>query len=75
MNSNSRANPAFASFLEEKRRYRTFARNLTLGERLRHLEALQEQSYEILRVREENGGKPVPTGWRRWAEAQLLNKA
>ncbi|MGD9629936.1 MAG: hypothetical protein AB7V18_11885 [Pyrinomonadaceae bacterium] len=45
-------------------------KDLSLGERLRQLEALQEQSYEILRVREANGGKPVPPEWQLWAEAQ-----
>ncbi|MEQ1762710.1 MAG: hypothetical protein ABL984_06120 [Pyrinomonadaceae bacterium] len=45
-------------------------RNLSLGDRLRQLEALQEQSYEILRAREANGGKPVPQDWQLWAEAQ-----
>lgn len=77
MNSNSDAKPGLELFLEQKRKYRTHIRNLSLNERLRQLEALQEQSYEILCVREANGGMPVPIGWRRWAEAQRdigLNK-
>jgi len=45
-------------------------RNRSLIERLRELEALQEQNYEILRVRAANGGVPIPLGWQRWAEAQ-----
>jgi hypothetical protein len=71
MNSDSEANPSCLSvFLEQKRRYRSYAKDLSLSERLRQLESLQEQSYEILRIREENGGKPIPPDWRRWAEAQ-----
>lgn len=70
MNSDSKADPGLALFLEQKRRYRVHVRDLSLGDRLRQLEALQEQSYEILRVREANGGKPVPTEWQLWAEAQ-----
>lgn len=57
-------------FLEQKRRYREYAKGLSLEERLGQLESLQEQSYEILRIREANGGKPIPAAWRRWAEAQ-----
>lgn len=70
MNLNSEADPGLALFLEQKRRYRVHMKDLSLGERLRQLEALQEQSYEILRVREANGGKPVPPEWKLWAEAQ-----
>ena len=57
-------------FVEQKARYRAYVRNLPLSERLRQLESLQEQSYEIMRIREANGGKPVSEGWRRWAQAQ-----
>lgn len=55
---------------EQKRKYRAYTRSLPLGERLRQLETLQEQCYEIMRVRESNGGQPVSKGWLRWAEAQ-----
>ena len=70
MNLNSDTDPSLKSFLEQKQRYRIYAGNLPLEDRLRQLEALQQQSYEILRIREVNGGKPVPPDWRRWAEAQ-----
>ncbi len=69
MNSDSRALLA-----EQKKGYRTYARKLSLTERLRHLEELQEQSYEILRIRELNGGKPIPEDWQRWAKAQEASK-
>ena len=70
MNLNSEANPNLKLFLEQKRKFRNHARNLPLGDRLRQLEALQEQSYEILRIREANGGKPMPPEWQKWAEAR-----
>ena len=54
----------------QKQKYRDYARNLPLSERLRQLERLQERNYEILRLREANGGRPIPEGWRRWADAQ-----
>lgn len=60
-----------ALLVEQKSKYRSFVRNLPLIERLRQLEELQHQSYEILRLREENGGLPVPSGWKKWAAAQL----
>jgi hypothetical protein len=65
MNSDSRAQIA-----STKQRYRNWARNLPLTERLRQLESLQEQTYDILRVRELNGGPPIPRAWQLWALAQ-----
>lgn len=56
--------------IEQKKTYRAHVRTLPLSDRLRQLETLQEHSYEILCIREANGGKPVPEGWRRWARAQ-----
>lgn len=56
--------------VEQKQKYRTKVRNMPLGDRLRQLEALQEQSYEILHIREANGGRSIPEGWQRWAKAQ-----
>jgi len=67
MSSNSKS---VELLIEQKRKYREHVRNMPLIERLRHLESLQEQTYDILRVRELNGGPPIPTGWRRWANAQ-----
>ena len=55
---------------EQKQKYRSYARSLPLSDRLRQLESLQEQSYEILCIREANGGRPVPEGWRQWAKAR-----
>lgn len=57
-------------FLEQIRQYRVYVKGLSLEERLQSLELLQEQTYEILRVREANGGKPVPHDWQLWAESQ-----
>ncbi len=60
--------------LQEKKKYRLHVRKLPLTERLRNLEELQEQSYEILRIREQNGGRPIPEDWQRWAKAQKALK-
>ena len=63
-----------ALLAEQKKKYRTYARNMPLIERLRQLEELQERSYEILRIREANGGRRVPEDWQRWARAQEASK-
>jgi hypothetical protein len=70
MNLNSETASGLALFLEQKRKYRIHARNVPLGDRLRQLEVLQEQSYEIMSIREANGGMPVPEGWKKRARAQ-----
>ena len=66
MNSNSRS-----SLEERKSIYRRYSSARSLSERLRDLEELQMHSYEILRARELNGGRKIPRGWRRWAQAQI----
>ncbi len=70
MNSNFEKDSGLELFLEQKDKYRARVRNLSLVERLRQLEELQQQNYEILSIREANGGKPIPDGWKRWAKAQ-----
>jgi hypothetical protein len=74
MNSDTKTDPGVAVLVEQKRKYREHMRDMSLDERLRQLEALQEQTYELLRVRETNGGIPVPKGWQRWARAQESTK-
>lgn len=70
MNLDTKTNSRVAMFVEQKRKYREYVRNMSLPDRLRRLEALQEQTYEILRIREANGGKAIPEDWQRWARAQ-----
>ncbi len=60
--------------VEKKRKYREYVRNMSRSDRLRRLEALREPTYEILRIRAENGGMPIPEGWQRWAKAQESTK-
>ncbi len=70
MNLNSNEDRGLALFLQQKERYRIYSRNQSISERLRQLESLQEQSYEIMALREANGGVPVSNGWKIWAKAQ-----
>jgi hypothetical protein len=67
MSSNSKS---VEMLVEQKRKYREHVRNMSLVERLQQLESLQEQTYDILRVRELNGGPPIPKGWQAWDKAQ-----
>ena len=70
MSSDTNKNPSVALLVEQKRKYREHTRNMSLSDRLQRLEALQEQTYEILRIRAANGGKPIPEGWQRWARSR-----
>ncbi len=70
MNTHIKTNRSLELLVAQKRKYRELVKNMSLSDRLRRLEALQEQIYEILRIREANGGEPIPEGWRRLARAQ-----
>lgn len=53
-----------------KENFRNYVRNLSPTKKILELEALQERSYEIMEIREENGGLPIPDRWKRWHRAQ-----
>lgn len=62
------------SVLNLKRRKkisRDYLRSLSPIEKVEKLVALQNQYYEVLRIREQNGGKPIPANWRKWYKARL----
>ncbi len=50
---------------------RRYLRSLTPEEKVRDLVKLQEQYYQFLSVREQNGGKPIPEGWQKWYAARM----
>lgn len=56
-----------------KKASREFLRNLTPEEKIAKLVELQEQYYEMLKVREENGGREMPEKWRKWHKARYEN--
>jgi hypothetical protein len=41
-------------------------RSLSPLEKIEKLVQLQEQYYQILKIREQNGGRPIPEKWRKW---------
>ena len=53
-----------------KSKFRLFTRNLSPTEKVRQLELLQRRHYELLKAREENGGRKIPEKWRKWRDAQ-----
>ena len=64
------------SIEELKRRKRVFRehlRNLSPTEKIERLVELQHHYYELLSIREENGGRPIPEKWRKWHRARYEN--
>jgi len=55
-----------------KDNFRQFNRNLSPTEKIRQLELLQKRHYELLKAREENGGREIPEKWRKWRDAQKV---
>ncbi len=48
----------------------SYLRSLSPEAKIAHLINLQERYYEMLSIREANGGKPVPAKWRKWNAAR-----
>lgn len=70
MSSISDTNPGIAALQRQKDRFRDHMRSLSPTEKIRQLELLQQRYYELLRIREANNGRPIPSEWLKWAEAQ-----
>jgi hypothetical protein len=45
---------------------REFLRSLSPLEKIEKLVQLQEQYYQMLEIREQNGGRPIPEKWQKW---------
>lgn len=58
---------------ERKERSREYLRSLSPEEKIAKLVQLQEQYYQMLEIREENGGRPIPEKWRKWHKARYLS--
>lgn len=71
MNINSE-NEAIEDLKRRKENLRRFTRNLSPTEKIRQLELLQKRHYELLKTREENGGREIPEKWRKWRNAQPI---
>jgi hypothetical protein len=64
------SNSQIADLTKRKSISRSYLRSLSPEEKIAHLMVLQEQYYEMLTVREANGGRPIPEKWRKWYAAR-----
>lgn len=53
-----------------KKTSRSYLRSLSPIEKIEKLVQLQEQYYQMLSIREQNGGRPIPEKWRKWYRAR-----
>ena len=49
---------------------REYLRSLSPLEKIEKLVQLQEQTYQMLLIREQNGGRPIPEKWKKWYKAK-----
>ena len=54
-----------------KKTSRDYLRSLSPLEKIEKLVQLQEQYYQMLQIREQNGGRPIPEKWRKWYKARF----
>ena len=58
-----------------KKTSREFLRNLPPEEKIAKLVELQERYYQMLKAREENGGRKIPEKWQKWHKARYEEKS
>lgn len=56
-----------------KKAAREYLRALSPAEKIVRLVRLQEQYYQMLAARAQNGGRPIPERWRKWHKARYEN--
>ena len=56
-----------------KKKSREFLRSLSPEEKIARLVELQKRYYQMLKTREENGGRAIPERWRKWHAARYEN--
>lgn len=56
-----------------KKTSRDYLRNLSPAEKIAKLVELQEHYYEMLKIREQSGGRKIPEKWRKWHKARFEN--
>jgi len=62
-----------ADLKRRKKTSREFLRNLSPSEKIARLVDLQQRYYEMLEVRQRNGGRKIPEKWRKWYQARYEN--
>ncbi len=56
-----------------KKTSREYLRSLSPLEKIAKLVELQEQYYQMLVIRQQNKGRPIPERWRKWYKARYEN--
>lgn len=56
---------------KRKKISREHLRSLSPTEKIEKLVQLQEQYYQMLLVRAQNGGRPIPARWQKWYRARI----
>jgi len=64
-----------ADLTRRKKRSREFLRALSPEEKIAKLVELQEQYYQMLQAREQNGGRKIPERWHKWHKARYEDKS
>ena len=72
MHTSSEITQRVAELRSRKASVRATMRNMTPTQKIIQLEALQERFYELLEIRRQNFGRPIPDEWQRWKRAQRL---
>lgn len=57
-----------------KKTSREFLRSLPPEEKIAKLVELQEQYYQMLKIREQNGGRKIPERQKKWHKARYENE-
>jgi hypothetical protein len=63
-------NKSIEKLKKQKTTFRNYMKNLSVAEKINHLTNLQWHYYELLEIREKNGGRQIPEKWQKWRNAQ-----
>ncbi len=74
MRNNDLQTEIIEDLTRRKKSSRQFLRSLSPEEKIAKLVELQEKYYQMLKIREENGGRAIPEKWRKWHKARYEKK-
>lgn len=69
-NKKTMQDASVADLKRRKKISRDYIRSLSPIEKIEKLVVLQNQYYQMLEIRQLNGGKPIPEKWRKWHKAR-----
>lgn len=67
---NDNKNGAVAELARRKQISRDYLRAMSPTQKVAKLVELQEHYFEMLKLREQNGGRPMPERWKKWYAAR-----